>query len=146
MNNCYQTGEAHQWFQCCRHQTLTDLFLFNTNLFCLLLFHLWPNTGIKTGSCHSPNFSKCLLQVRCWECEQVCPVCFPWHQRRPQEENPSESFFAGSCFLSPDSPSPWPSSAGCEQVTRSWAKAPPWLWTCSATNSSLTAKWWKRSP
>lgn len=27
-----------------------DLFLFNTNLFCLLLFHLWPNTGIKTGS------------------------------------------------------------------------------------------------
>lgn len=96
MNNCYQTGEEQQWFQCCC-QALTDLFLFNTDLFCLLLFHLWPNTGIKTGSL---PFSKCLLQGRCRECEQVCRVCCPWYQRRPREENPHGSWFAGSCFLS----------------------------------------------
>lgn len=90
MNNCYQTGEEQQWFQCyC--EALTDLFLFNTNLFCLLLFHLWPNTGIKTGSLpfsklQQMPFARQALGVRAGvPC--VLPVTpkAPWRGKPPRE-------------------------------------------------------------
>lgn len=145
MNNCYQTGEAQQWFQCC-HQAVTDLFLFNTNLFFLLLFHLRPDTGIKTGCCLSPDSSKCLLQGRCRERGQVCRVCSPWYRRRPREEEPAGSWFAGSCFLSGDAPSPWASSAGCERLTTDGELSPGSALHCGAAELTGAAGWWKRSP
>lgn len=113
----YKVWEEQKRLQSC-HQALVGQFFLNANLVWLLLVPLQPDTGISS-TCVSWRLKKSGFCKRTAENVSRCSSCS--NKRHPREGDPRRRYLPGrlcswhSFLIS--------SSGGCEQLTKSRAKA-----------------------